>query len=124
MKTRKYYHVTEFENVHSILKNGISANQDGEIFLFDTNYFIHPLYGAMPVSDYIAHTQLFIKKPIVFEIKAKGILNELSCDNVAEYTAKFQWILKQDKIDKKYITPIHIDPIHDAPNYKVTRLYN
>lgn len=99
----KYYcHITRKENVESILKNGLRANEDGEIFVYDDVMLQHfgekePYY----IGDSIAINQLGIydEKYAVFFIDKKDIKGEVKSDNVAEFTAPWQHIIKQMKIE-------------------------
>lgn len=120
-----YYHLTKPENVSSILNNGLLANEDGEIYLYEAGMYsdirlsenaiillkekgIQPtnddlIIEEKPVSHHIARNQVFIKEYAVFSVSRYGIKVELQPDNVAELTAKFQWICKQPKIESKYL---------------------
>lgn len=111
----KYYHITPVENVASISFLGILANSDGEIFVFE-DYAIRLLDGRIEyVADLIARNQLLLERYAMFEINPKGIRKELVNDNVAEITAKFQWILRQPKISKSYIKLCGIYEVGENP---------
>ncbi|OAE94001.1 hypothetical protein [Flavobacterium psychrophilum] len=100
----KYYHITTKDKMQPILKNGLIANECNEIFLFENKSIKHKETGITNnVSDCIAKNQLFISEYVMFEIDSKGFETELINDDVAELTSTEQWILKQSKIDKKYI---------------------
>lgn len=99
----KYYHITAIENVESILLFGILANDEGEIFVFENKALKFPSGKVMYVADSIALHQLGLEKFAMFEILSKGIRKEPVNDNVAELTARFQWIVKQPKIARSYI---------------------
>lgn len=120
-----YYHLTKPENVSSILNNGLLANENGEIYLYEAGTYrdirlsddalkryqengIKPTNSDLiieekPVSHHIARNQVFIKEYAVFSVSRYGIKVELQPDNVVELTAKFQWICKQPKIESKYL---------------------
>jgi len=99
---KKYYHITNCENAVSILTNGIKCNEDFEIFLFDDVGYKFLGYTST-VANHIAKNQIFLDKYAMFEIDAKGITGHIENDNVAEITAKWQYILKQDIIKPEYI---------------------
>lgn len=89
----KYYHLTETENVESVLKEGLLANEEGEIFLFD----------RLDASMHIAANVFSNDKMAIMEINAQGIQSEITKDNVAEFFAEHLFIVKQDKIEPKYV---------------------
>lgn len=111
-----YYHVTSKENAPKILKEGLKANKDGEIFLFSPNDF----YAQLCIEDYkgqqaivrrwraignkIAKDECFLENYVTLMIDSKGINIEPIADDVAEDTAKYQWIVKQPVIESKFIT--------------------
>ncbi len=107
MKTKKYYHITSIENMESILQNGIKANNEGHIFLFENKSI--QLNGVInTIADCIAFNQIFIDKYAMFEIKPAGLKSGLINDNVGEFSSKQQWILEQNLIEPKYIDPYAI----------------
>jgi hypothetical protein len=110
-----YYHITDVKNVESILKFGLRANEDGDIFLFENKSIGYPsvikengiFYQCDLIdyiSDHIARGQLFLKRYAMFEVSAEGIVGEFINDNVAEYGSQFQWIAKQQIITPNHIT--------------------
>lgn len=111
-----YYHITHKNNVSNIIRNGLLANTDGEIFLFENKSIVtigtaknsqnKLVLGRIKrtIADNIALNQLFLEEYAMFEIDANGITSYLKNDNVAEFGAKFQWIVKQPKIDKRYVS--------------------
>jgi hypothetical protein len=116
-----YYHITEKKNMQSILQNGLIANELTEIFLFENKSLKHKETGIINnVSDCIAKNQLFLDEYVMFEINAKGFKVHLINDNVAESTASEQWILKQSKIERKYINVFGIF----KTDYKPFETYN
>lgn len=81
----KYYHVTCVKNLESIVEDGIRVNEYGQIFLFDKKKF----------AGYIASGQCGLRTYALFVIT--GIEEQrLEPDNVAEFTAKSQWIYDQN----------------------------
>lgn len=100
----KYYHITRKskETIKSIQSNGLTCDEDGNIFLFENKSIGHD--GVInTIADCVAQGQIFLDEYVMFEIDSKGITAELIPDEVAEFGAKFQWIAKQPKIDYKYI---------------------
>jgi hypothetical protein len=103
---KKYYHITHPDNLRSILIEGLKANSDGFIFLFDTWRVVDIHENQILVCDHIAHNQVFLAEMLIFEINPKGIRNELLKDDVAESTSSFQWILRQPRIARSYLKVI------------------
>ena len=100
----KYYHITKKENAVSIAFNGLTSNENGEIFLFsDWTLTTRRNNKTVLICDLIARNQLFLDEFIIYEINPKGIKGEIKPDNVAELTSKFQWIITQDNIPKSYV---------------------
>ena len=100
----KYYHITKKENAMSISINGLTSNEDGEIFLFsDWTLTTRRNKKTVLICDLIARTQLFLDEFIIYEINPKGIKGEIKNDNVCELTAKNQWIILQDNIPRSYV---------------------
>ena len=101
-KRKKYYHLTDVANASKILTEGIKANNEGLIFMFE-NLVI--CYNGIinTVADCIAYNQLYLEEYAVFEIASLGIYGEIMPDNVGEVSAKFQHILKQELIEKQFI---------------------
>jgi hypothetical protein len=93
-KHRTYFHITAVEKIDSVRKNGIKANEDGQIFVFT----------SMIVSEAIATNQLgFVDEFAVFRIDSKGITGEVIMDLDAEFEAPYQRIIIQEKISKRHI---------------------
>ena len=88
-----YYHLTSFTNFLLIQEQGIKAGEDGYIYVLDTKDW----------NGYLALNQLFLTDYAVFSINPKGITDELEPDNVAEFSAKHQFRIKQPLIEKRYI---------------------
>lgn len=103
-ETRLYYHITKPENEKTILRTGIKCDEDGNIFLFE-NVAVGAKDGIahVAVSDMIAANQIFLKSFVMFEIDPAGFSCDLIPDDVGEYTARWQWILRQDKIYPRFI---------------------
>lgn len=93
---KKHYHLSNPANVDSITKNGIRANKNGEIFLFE-DHTLQIGNVSMRVSDSIAYNQVFLEEYYVWEV----VIQEntvLMADEVAELTAPYQFILHQPRI--------------------------
>ncbi len=90
-----YYHISDIKNKNKILKEGLKA-KEGMIFLFSN----------ITVADDIAFSQIGITEFSVFEIDPHGINVEPISDTVSEFSAKFQWIVKQNLIEAKHIKHI------------------
>jgi hypothetical protein len=88
IKKEPLFHLTHLDNVKAILADGIKANEDGEIFVFTDTI----------VADTIARDQVFLKEYAIFRIYRKGISFELLPDEVAEFSAPFQRIIKMSRI--------------------------
>lgn len=122
-----YYHITDVENIESIMANGLRANEDGDIFLFENKSVgYHGIsYNSRgklaigkvrrTIADNIAINQLgLMEKYAMFEISSEGISGSLINDNVAEASSKWQWIAHQPTILAKYIS---IFGIYDVEPY-------
>lgn len=97
-KQHYFCHATALENLDSIIKNGIKANENGEIFLYEDCFFTcPPLYANCYVGDHIAENQIFIQgeEYVNFIIPSYEITGVLERDNVGEITSRMQWIAKQ-----------------------------
>jgi hypothetical protein len=100
----KYYHISkpDKKTIISILSNGLKANEDGEIFLFENKSI--SIFGIKNyVADQIAQNQVFLKKYSMFEIDSEGLNIEAINDNVAEVSSQYQWIARQPVIEAKHI---------------------
>lgn len=104
------YHISEVENIDSILENGLRANEDGCVYLFENVSFnkltvnlktMKPEIINIAVADEIAKTQLFLKEYAMFEVDVEGL--KLKADNVAEQCAGYHYIyhgsISADRID-------------------------
>lgn len=101
---KRLYHITAPKNVHSILRDGLRANKDGEIFLFEDKAIKNKINNTVIfVADHIALNQINQRKYAMLLIDCKGIDVELIPDNVGEVTAHLQWIAKQPIVKPDYI---------------------
>lgn len=102
----KLYHITDTKNAYSIIHNGLKANENGDVFLFENKSVMKITYkDYIPVADVIAVEQLFLDKYMMFEVDVSGL--ELSTDDVGELTASIQYIYRGD-ISADRITPFGI----------------
>ena len=119
-RDRYYCHITRKENVQSIFKNGLRANKDGEIFVYD-DVMLQQIGAGEPyyIGDSIAINQLGIndEKYAVFFIDKKDIKGEVISDNVAEFAAPWQHIIKQKKIEPFFFSYNTNEMLH--PNEEV-----
>jgi hypothetical protein len=93
-KHRFYYHVTDVNNIEQIKKDGLKANEEGLIFVFTD----------MVVSGLIAKEQYgLVDRYAVFKIFSRGITGRVIKDRVAEFSAPYQRVIIQEKIEKRYI---------------------
>lgn len=123
---QKYYHVTRLETYEKILLEGLKCNNEGNIFVFE-NKAVKQIIGneefIIKAADHIALNQVFIKgKCVMLEIDSKGITGKILPDNVAESTAKLQWIIKQKIIEPKHINFFAIFKPVDAMKGFINRL--
>jgi hypothetical protein len=90
-----FWHITKKENLENIKKNGIKANEDNEVFLLDDSEIQHPFHTqSFFVSKFVALNQLFLNEFVIIAVDVEGL--ELEPDDVAELTAKYQYIYKGD----------------------------
>jgi hypothetical protein len=93
-KHRFYYHVTDVNNVDQIKRDGLKANEEGLIFVFTD----------MMASGLIAKEQYgLVDRYAVFKICSNGITGRVIKDRVAEFSAPYQRVVIQAKIQKSYI---------------------
>jgi hypothetical protein len=93
-KHRFYYHVTDVNNVDQIKRDGLKANEEGLIFVFTD----------MIASGLIAKEQYgLVDRYAVFKICSNGITGRVIKDRVAEFSAPYQRVVIQAKIQKSYI---------------------
>ena len=112
-----YYHITAKENIQSIINDGLRANEDGDIFVFQnaTIYYETAIVSdgeviegiaKTTVADSICFNQLFITdKCVILKIDPRGIDN-LEEDIVAEVPSYLhkQWIARQAVIKPEFFT--------------------
>lgn len=93
------YHISEVENIDSILENGLRANEDGCVYLFEDALFnkftvdintMKTQFIPTSVADDIAKTQLFLKKYAKFVVDVDELI--LEADNVAEQCANYHYV--------------------------------
>ena len=102
----KYYHITRNDKaiIKDILNSGLKANEFEEIFLFENKSIGDKNSGIInTIADCIADGQLILSEYVMFEIDSDGLTTKLEPDNVAEFSAKCQWIAKQPLIKSNYI---------------------
>lgn len=108
-------HITPTANIDKIMDEGLKANADGEIFVFEDGGLFIPTFKVVDgkptanrkseyIGDLIAKNQIFVEEYALISIDPEGIEVELEPDNVAEFSAKFQWIIKQPIILPEYLT--------------------
>ena len=105
MRNLTLYHLTPHENEAAILRDGIVANEDGEIFLFTD----------MLVADTIAGDQVITKRYVVFQIDRKGVTSRLRPDKVAEFSRGYHRIVKQDCIKPEFLTLVGVFDTASGP---------
>ena len=99
----KYYHITDKKNLSTILKEGLKANEEGDIFIFENKSIVFNSV-VNTVADCIAHNQIFLDEYVMIEIAFEGITSEVINDNVAELSSALQWIVRQPLIEPKYLS--------------------
>jgi len=92
-KRRGVFHLTPAVNVSRIQRDGIRANGDGEIFAFTD-----PI-----VANTIAREQVGAKRYAVFAIHPAGLRGKLYADRVGELSARFQVVIRQDRIEPEHV---------------------
>lgn len=107
-----FWHITQKENLESILKNGIKANDENEVFLLDDREVVIKCKCDKPflVSKAVALEQLFLTEFVIIAVDVEGL--ELLPDDVAELTAPFQYIYKGN-IPTKRIKGYEFDDTED-----------
>jgi|688.fasta_scaffold953186_1 hypothetical protein len=100
----KYYHITKKNLAKSILIDGLRANEEGHIFLFENKSIQDPKTGVTnTVADCIAENQIYLNEYAMLEIDDKGIDVELINDSVGEISSRCQWIAIQPIIKSDHI---------------------
>lgn len=95
MKNNAFYHISPIENKDSILTNGLISTSS-EIFVCNEFNQLRR----------IAHGQLGISEYSIFKIPSSNITGEILNDDVAEFGAQYQFIVKQDIIESKCISHV------------------
>lgn len=102
MKTYRYrtfkppmllFHLTRPENLESIERDGLRADSEGNIFAF----------SDLIVADNIAAEQVFADPYVLLWIHPYGINGKLYADDVAEGSHRFQCIIRQERIEPRYV---------------------
>ena len=93
-----YYHVTTPSHAKLILKNGLKADREGQIYLLN--------YDVLRSVINVASSQIFSRRVTVLEVCAKGVKGRVESDNVAEAYAKYQVRVKQPRIGAEHITMV------------------
>ena len=98
-----YFHITVPDAWEEIQSNGLICDDEGYIFLLNTDF--------PAVVNYVAFNQILFKYGdyILLEVDYKGINKPLIRDKVAEAPAYLghQWILKQERISKRHLKFIY-----------------
>ena len=98
---KKYYHVSTFKGYVGVMNEGLKASEDGYIYLLDNE----------DVATYMArwlHEPILEPSFAVFEISSDGIHGEIEFDEGGldldtKYTNKYQYRVKQEVIEPKFI---------------------
>ncbi len=90
-----YYHLILPSSLDHVKKNGITADEEGYIYLLATK--------SLEITDTVAINQLFTDIYYVIEVNPYSFEAELEPDNVAEFTAAFHRRIKQEYIEPYYI---------------------
>ena len=101
-----YYHISDVKNKDRILKEGL-ISKEKEIFVCNNKEQL----------ILIASGQVAVENFSIYQIDEAGFEVALIQDNVAEIGAESQFILKQSKIEPKFIT--HLEDKH----YHIYDLY-
>ena len=99
----KYYHITDKNNLSTILREGLKANEEGDIFIFENKSVVFNSV-VNTVADCIAYNQIFLDEYVMIEIALEGIVSDIINDNVGEASSDLQWIVKQPLIEPKYLS--------------------
>ncbi|REG92997.1 hypothetical protein [Flavobacterium aquicola] len=103
----KYYYITDKKNRKSILENGLIANSENEIFLFENKKVVNKRNSISNLmADCIAKNQLFLEEYAMFEINPNGFKTPLENDNVEGVASSICWVLNQSKIDIDFISDL------------------
>lgn len=98
------YHVTSRNAAKAILRYGLKCGEDGHIYLFDhTQVRISNHYKYIRVVDQIMCNQIDLDSGVILRVDTQGITSDILPDNVAEFTARWQYRVKQTLIEHEYI---------------------
>jgi hypothetical protein len=128
-KPQFYYHITEVENVPSILSEGLKGTTTprnrGDSFKVPSTCVL--VSGDGGLMDDVAIHQIWygvdIDQYAVFEIDSAGITGRVVPDNIAEQTAGFQRVVEQAVILPQYLKHISTRTIN-FPGKAAMRLMN
>lgn len=87
------FHLTRPENLELIERDGLRADSEGNIFAFTD----------LIVADSIAAEQVCADPYVLLWIHPHGINGKLYADDVAEWSQRFQCIIRQERIEPQYV---------------------
>jgi hypothetical protein len=88
------YHITRPEHVEAIEREGLRADDEGNIFAFTD----------LMVADTIARAQVFADPYALLWVQADGIIKgKVFADEVSEFSAPFQCIIRQPIIPARFV---------------------
>lgn len=87
----KLYHLTEKKNINSILENGLKADSEGYVYLFD-------IEGKD--IEYIAIGELGITSYALFEVRVdkRRITEDYTCETYPNGMYKHKGSIKREKV--------------------------
>jgi hypothetical protein len=90
-----FYHLVVPDSLSYVRKNGITADEEGYIYM---------LYTKSPeITDTVATNQLLVDTYYLFQIDPSSFESEVEPDRVAEFTARYHTRIKQREIEPYYI---------------------
>src|SRR4030042_5475491 len=102
-ESKEYFHITSSDNIPQLLIEGIKGIE-GEIFLV-TFPVLFEVSDTFQIFSSIAKNQIgLIDEFSLITVKSEGIEGEIIYDSVAELTAKYQIIVKQEIIKPEYVS--------------------
>ncbi len=115
--SKAYWHITDPKILDTILKEGLKANNNKEIFLFERGtYTFNGVTNK--VADHIAKNQVLLDSYALIKVSSAGFNTEPIQDNVGELTTKLQWILRQDIIEPQWLFDYGQHEVNLKPIYK------
>ena len=90
---KNYFHITPIEDKDDVLKNGLLSNE-GDIEVFDD----------ISIANQIASNQMGLYEYCLFRVDPRGFDAPPIPDEIAEFTARHQWIVQQKKIKPKFLS--------------------